>query len=618
VTQEYVMDALLCNDVRTAASYSGRRFCKTENIKKDFGLKKRNPGGMMTVIQYNQQRKFKGIRCAKRVSSITAICGAFSHSKLVAPPDVLLPTIVPQRECAEISQTFILNTEDQRQIRISTGQTITYKYVESGSVAMSEANVACEGGEMKIRGKKHENILKLVTVSFTMTEVDVYEKRNQLRTSDGLLPRNCNLAFEGCNLEAMTLVLDLGKINMCQYVRIRTVDFEYLVGDEKNDISLISDEHKMLFELKAKIEIPTECNVQGLLTKTNFERIFIYMGSLDNGLNLIDPGEVDLELETRVTDSYLVHWAESINQESNVKWEEQLCNLASLRMTADQSVLHGNHLLRMQGELISEFVCSEVQVRTRAGYKAEGDVCLDHLPVYTPDNQLKYLSPLSRLLVNRDVVSTINCSAHYPIVYEDNNGKMITANPEVKELRIALSDHHVLNPEASNHSKVFKFSSLLYTPEEVQAYEQMLQSHAAEKSAIRKFSSYYCGTTGECAPSRGTGDFKWTRLMNPEAMVNEWLENVKEQMLMWGSIWGLCCFALTAVHFIIKIVIVCRNMGKRSLSKMAIMRFVFLPGNELVSLFPVNEERHTALYTRSGSTVNLQGTGLEMQRMTEN
>jgi hypothetical protein len=65
-------------------------------------------------------------------------------------------------------------------------------------------------------------------------------------------------------------------------------------------------------------------------------------------------------------------------------------------------------------------------------------------------------------------------------------------------------------------------------------------------------------------------------------------------------------------------VIVCRNMGKRSLSKMAIMRFVFLPGNELVSLFPVNEERHTALYTRSGSTVNLQGTGLEMQRMTEN
>jgi hypothetical protein len=111
--------------------------------------------------------------------------------------------------------------------------------------------------------------------------------------------------------------------------------------------------------------------------------------------------------------------------------------------------------------------------------------------VYMPDNQLKYLGLLSRLLVNRDGVSTINCSAHYPIVYEDKSGKMIMANPEAKELKwIALFYHQVLNPQASNHSKVFKFSSLLYTPEEVQTYEQMLQSHATEKSAIRKFSCY--------------------------------------------------------------------------------------------------------------------------------
>ena len=617
VAPEYTFEALSCGDVRTAASYSGRKFCKTENIQKDFGLKRRNPGGLMTVVQYNVQRKFKGIRCAQRVLSITAVCGAFSHTKLVAPPDVLQPQMVPQRECAEMSQSFILTTEDQRQIRISPGQTITYKYVEAGSVAVSEANVACEGGEIKIHGKRHENILKLVTVSFTMTEVDVYEKKNQLKTTDGLLPRNCNLGFEGCALEYMTLALDLSKINMCQYVRIRTAEFEYLIGDEKNDISLISDEHKMLFELKTKIEIPPECNVAGLLTRTDFDRLFIYLGSLDGGINLIDPAEVDLELETRVTDSYLVHWAQTVNLESNVKWEGQLCNLAALRMTTDQSILHGNHLLRMQGELVSEFVCSDVQVRTRAGYKAEGDTCLDHLPVYTTDNQLRYLSPLSRLLVKRDVVSTINCSAHYPIVFEDSNGKMITANPDVKELRITLSDHHVLNADSHNHSKVFKFSSLLYTPEEVQAYEQMLQSHAAEKSAIRKFSSYYCGTTGECTPSRGTGDFKWSKLMNPDEMINEWWENVKEKMLMWGSIWGLCCFALTGIHFGIKIIIVCHNMGKRSLSRTAILKFVFLPGQELISLFPVNADRSTAKYTRTtGSTVQLQSTGMEIQRMT--
>jgi hypothetical protein len=58
-------------------------------------------------------------------------------------------------------------------------------------------------------------------------------------------------------------------------------------------------------------------------------------------------------------------------------------------------------------------------------------------------------------------------------------------------------------------------------------------------------------------------------------------------------------------------------MGKRSLSRTAILKFVFLPGQELISLFPVNADRSTAKYTRTtGSTVQLQSTGMEIQRMT--
>jgi hypothetical protein len=49
-------------------------------------------------------------------------------------------------------------------------------------------------------------------------------KKNQLKTMDGLLPRNCNLGFEGCVLEHMTLALDLSKINMCKYLQINLID----------------------------------------------------------------------------------------------------------------------------------------------------------------------------------------------------------------------------------------------------------------------------------------------------------------------------------------------------------------------------------------------------------
>ena len=38
-------------------------------------------------------------------------------------------------------------------------------------------------------------------------------------------------------------------------------------------------------------------------------------------------------------------------------------------------------MLRMKGEMVYEFKCEWVVVMARAGYKAKGERCLDHLPV---------------------------------------------------------------------------------------------------------------------------------------------------------------------------------------------------------------------------------------------
>jgi hypothetical protein len=72
---------------------------------------------------------------------------------------------VSERECAEIAQTQFLTTDDQRQVWIPLGSSVSYKFIKSGSVTFSESNANCEGGEVKLKGQKHENVLKLVTVS---------------------------------------------------------------------------------------------------------------------------------------------------------------------------------------------------------------------------------------------------------------------------------------------------------------------------------------------------------------------------------------------------------------------------------------------------------------------
>jgi len=600
ILEEYQFTALKCDNVKTTAMYSGKKFCDPDKIRAEYGLMDQHVGGTYSVIQFNPVRKFKGMKCEKRISTITAVCGAFSHSKLVEPPDVLKPARVPQRECMDVIQTQLVNTEDGRQVRVPAGSTVTYKYIESGSVTMSETNVACEGGEVKLNGKKHENIIELITVQFTLDEIDVSEKGGRLKTSDGILPRQCQLATEGCSLDEQTVVLDLSKLNLCSYAHVRVAEFSTFTHQGKH--MLINDEHKILLEVKDKMSMPNECLSPGKLIKTNFDRLFLYGGDITPGIDLVDPANIDLELETRLTDFYLSYWALALSKEAEAKWQSELCSLSANRLSEDQPILHGNHVLKMQGELISEFPCDRVTVRTREGHRMEGDDCLDHLPAYLGE-EVVYVAPLTRVLVPRNGVSVINCSAHYPVIFEDVLGRQVTANPDVQVIELELSEYHFMDDVSANHSEMFQFSSLLYTKEEVEGYEAMLLGNKGEKAVSRQFSSYYCATTGECTPSRGTKGFKWERMIqDPSELVNMWWDQVKESMIFYGALWGCFDFVITMIQLLTKLLVVAKNWGKSDLTGRALMRFVFLPGQELVNLFP--REPRIVRYRRQPSPGN--------------
>ena len=79
-----------------------------------------------------------------------------------------------------------------------------YKYLDTGEVALSEGNVACEEGELKIGGKKHSNIVEFVTIEYSVTAVEVTEVNGRLKTNEGILPAAWALAYGGCALEEST------------------------------------------------------------------------------------------------------------------------------------------------------------------------------------------------------------------------------------------------------------------------------------------------------------------------------------------------------------------------------------------------------------------------------
>jgi len=584
---EVEFDALSCNDVRTSAAYSGRKFCQMEQIQKEYGLNDRSPAGMYSVLQETQVQQLPGIQCEKKVSSISAVCGAFSHSKLITPMDILAPTKVSIQDCLDISKTNFLITEDQRSLPASLGTNIIYKYIEAGSVTMSESNAACEGGELRLQGKRHENIIRLVTVSFTIRKVELYLERGILKNEKETFPRICSMGG-GCVLDSATLIYDASLVPSCSYELIRVSEFESITIEGK--LHFINDEHKLLFEVKESVSSPTVCRLGSNPRKTNFDKLLLYPGDLTNTLQFMDAGTIDLELETRVTDFYLAQWSLTTAKETEVKWRSEFCQLATEKLQNDQTLLHGDHILKMQGEVINEHPCRKIRVRNRIGRGTGEDGCLDHLPVYLPTEELIYMAPITRILVPRSAVSIVNCSSHYPRIYEDVEGRLITANPMIQQVTIPLTEHHFLNTSARNHQEVFKFSSLLYTRDEIESYESMLRGHAGERAATKKFAAFYCQSTGECSPSRDPNQFHWDKLLNPMELIDEWWETIKDRLVIWGVAWGILDSIFTLLHFIYKCVLICKSMGKRELTKGAIFRLIFLPGQEIVKMFPEQAE----------------------------
>ena len=134
---DFIFDALSCSEVRNIAAYSSQAYCDPEKIVKETSQQELGKEEMLTIIQKDASRIFKGFKCTKRKSVITALCGMFSHSKLQSPMDILMPQTVTMSECQAMRDTRIYRTEDGKAIQVHTGGGVTYKYVEAGAVMLS-------------------------------------------------------------------------------------------------------------------------------------------------------------------------------------------------------------------------------------------------------------------------------------------------------------------------------------------------------------------------------------------------------------------------------------------------------------------------------------------------
>ena len=355
------------------------------------------PAGELRVLQLKRRVRFQATLCKKNRSMMKAVCGASWHSKLGEPLDVRETTRLSITNCGEIDTQWTPAGEGARRVPGPEGSRTMHKYPDTGGATLFDGVVDCAGSEFRVGGRERSNVVEFVTIGYSIAAVEVAEVEGRLQLNEESLPRVCTLDHGGCELEGMTLVIDTRGADRCRYVEVRKADFQrFGYGGKK---LLVSEENKILLEEGEEEPLPADCLGRGFMQKTNFPGLFIYDG--ESGRETGPPmrsGEVDLEWETRVADFYMEYWALSLTMEGQAERQRELCELEARRLTEERVVLHGEHLLRMKGEVVHEFKCEWVVVTARAGYWAEGEQCMDHLPVFTAQQEVSYLAPITRVL----------------------------------------------------------------------------------------------------------------------------------------------------------------------------------------------------------------------------
>lgn len=77
----------------------------------------------------------------------------------------------------------------------------------TGSLTLSEQDVACTWELFKLKGKKHGSLWRPVTVDVMLGELEVIKEGDRLRANEEQLPSVCSARAEGCVFEGGTIIL---------------------------------------------------------------------------------------------------------------------------------------------------------------------------------------------------------------------------------------------------------------------------------------------------------------------------------------------------------------------------------------------------------------------------
>ena len=509
------------------------------------------------LLQYSNLQNTRAVRCRRRETRLNAVCGAFSHTKILEPPDVLISAMITVEECQRAVHQGIFNEESGRSTPVKKNNRYHYKYLEHGTLTSSTDNVACTGGEIYVHGEIHRSIITMVTVELEFTELNLKLYPNGTYESF-----KCNKDL--CQDGLISYVL-LKEVNYCPLYIIRTLLMRpvHVQTEEGNQQAWVSHEHKMLLIERGQEVAPPGCNPITTVISTNFKSLKIVLvltedklAELRNVAHTLGASEVDLDLELRMSAEYLTYYTEQQLKNTVLHMGSNLCMMSQHSLhTAELSPFHKNSLLRIRGEIVSELECNPVQVVIRIGDQ-RGFCTTDTIPGWL-DNEPVHVQAGTHLVVEESQINQVACNQRYTAIFRTDNGVLLQANPVVTEIQMIVSHieseyAHLLPKENVHHGDS---EDLLYTNEEVEEFNQMVHFSRTKDRVLDALVIKYCenGNCGNYKPSAQSSYFNLEQLKDTIEHPFAWIGNLRRSIAEVGSYCSLLILIFVFIKFLIYI-----------------------------------------------------------------
>ena len=152
----------------------------------------------------------------------------------------------------------------------------------------------------------------------------------------------------------------------CNMKKIRTVPMVRVMlphGTSREKQYWVNQEHKIILRQAGELQVAS-CSRLSTLFRTQYKFLHFAIALPENhGLEKVQAESVDLELELRTSEEYLLYRMEQQLYNRFREVGQKLCNLNSANLQAlEHSPFHNDALIRIRGQICQEVSCSEVVV----------------------------------------------------------------------------------------------------------------------------------------------------------------------------------------------------------------------------------------------------------------